>query len=184
MDGGEIDSAATMWDSVCSELNIPDEVTTADEKSSGLDGGLSTPVISAKGSKLRKRVTAEKRTVNSISDALDTLVSDRIILVVDDFHYLTPETRTTFLRNVKGAVFSGLKVLLLSVTHRAFDAIKAESELTGRFISIALPNWTIGELKLIPMFGFSALRVNCNDSLIEKLAHEAQDSPFLMQKFC
>ena len=26
--------------------------------------------------------------------------------------------------------------------------------------------------------------MNCNDSLIEKLAHEAQDSPFLMQKFC
>jgi len=184
IDGGEIDSAISMWNSVCSELNIPDETTTSDEKASGINGGLTTPVISAKGSKLRRRVTAERRTVNSIADALDALVSDRIILVVDDFHYLTPETRATFLRNVKGAVFSGLKVLLLSVTHRAFDAIKAESELTGRFISITLPNWTTDELKQIPTLGFSALGVNCKDTLIAKLAQEAQESPFLMQKFC
>jgi hypothetical protein len=184
LDGGEIESAISMWNSVCSELNIADEVTTSDERSSGLEGGLAAPIISAKGSKLRKRVTAEKRAINSISGALDTLVADNIILVVDDFHYLAPEIRTTFLRNVKGAVFNGLKVLLLSVTHRAFDAIKAESELTGRFISIALPNWTKDELKQIATRGFSALGVNSRDALIEKLAHEAQDSPFLMQKFC
>jgi hypothetical protein len=182
--GGEFESATSIWDTVCAELNIPDEVTTSDEKSSGLDGGLTTPVVSAKGSKLRKRVTAEKRTLKSISDALDTLKTDKIILVVDDFHYLTPEIRTAFLRNVKGAVFGGLKVLLLSVTHRAFDAIKAESELTGRFISIALPDWTNDELKQIPALGFSALNVGCKESLVEKLAREAQDSPFLMQKFC
>lgn len=184
IDGGEIASAATMWDSVCSELNLPGEITTSDERSSGVDGGITTPIISAKGSKLRKRTTAERRVVNSISDALDALVADNIILVVDDFHYLAPEVRTTFLRNVKGAVFNGLKVLLLSVTHRAFDAIKAESELTGRFISITLPNWTIDELKQIAVLGFAALNVNCKDTLIEKLAREAQDSPFLMQKFC
>jgi hypothetical protein len=184
IDGGEIESATSLWNSVSSELNLPTEVTTSDEKSSGVDGGLTAPIISAKGSKLRKRATSEKRVIHSIADALDTLVAEQIILVVDDFHYLMPETRTTFLRNVKGAVFSGLKVLLLSVTHRAFDAIKAESELTGRFTSITLPDWTKDELRQIPVLGFGALNVSCPNALIEKLADEGQDSPFLMQKFC
>lgn len=85
---------------------------------------------------------------------------------------------------MKGAVFSGLKVLLLSVTHRAFDAIKSESELTGRFTSITLPDWTIDELKQIPNVGFKALGVDCPIDLIDHLAREAQESPFLMQKFC
>jgi hypothetical protein len=184
IDGGEIESAKSVWDDICAELKLPNEITTSDEKTNGVNGGITTPIVSAKGSKLRRRVTAERRAINSIADALDTLTAEKIILVVDDFHYLTPDIRATFLRNVKGAVFGGLKVLLLSVTHRAFDAIKAESELTGRFISITLPEWTNDELKQIPDLGFSALNVNCKNSLIEKLAHESQDSPFLMQRFC
>jgi hypothetical protein len=51
-----------------------------------------------------------------MGDAISALLRDNIILVIDDFHHLTPENRTTFLRNVKEAVFNGLKVLLLSVT--------------------------------------------------------------------
>lgn len=184
IDGGEIDSIGTLWTSVCSELNIPSEVTSSDETTSGIEGGLTTPIVSAKGSKLRKRTGSEKRTVHSISEALDALVDGKLILVVDDFHYMNAETRTSFMRNVKGAVFNGLKVLLLSVTHRAFDAIKAETELTGRFVSIALPDWTVDELKQIATLGFAALGVNCRQELIDKLAQEAQGSPFLMQKFC
>lgn len=88
------------------------------------------------------------------------------------------------MRNVKGSVFNGLKVLLLSVTHRAFDAIKAESELTGRFSSINMPSWSSHDLSQIPILGFEKLGVNYNTYLIDLLSKEAQDSPFLMQKFC
>jgi hypothetical protein len=115
---------------------------------------------------------------------ISALLLDNIILIIDDFHYLTPENRTTFLRNVKGAVFNGLKVLLLSVTHRDFDALKAESELTGRFVSITVPEWTHDELSQIPKLGFAALSVRVPAQLLQTLAIEAQDSPFLMQKFC
>jgi hypothetical protein len=84
-----------------------------------------------------------------------------------------------FLRNIKGAVFNGLKVLLLSVTHRAFDAIKSETELTGRFTAITVPEWTTDDLVKIPERGFSALNVSCSGELAKKLADEAQESPFL-----
>jgi AAA domain len=183
IDAGEVTTIDSLWASICSELNIPDEITSANETTNGVDVGYATP-ITARGSRLRKRTQAEKRVVNSVSEALDALTLEKTILVIDDFHYLSPDTRIAFMRNVKGAVFNGLKVLLLSVTHRAFDAIKAESELTGRFISIVLPNWTLDELKQIPRLGFTALVVAYKDALITQLAQEAQDSPFLMQKFC
>ena len=176
IDAGEIDSIDSMWTTVCSELNIPNERTTSGETTNGIEAGLTTPIASAKSSRLRRRTETEKRVVNSLSDALEALVVDKIILVVDDFHYLSPETRGTFMRNVKGSVFNGLKVVLLSVTHRAFDAIKAESELTGRFISIALPNWTSEELQQIPKLGFAALHIAFKDDLIKKLAQEAQET--------
>ncbi len=184
IDAGEVHSIDELWNAVRSELNLPNETTSAEETSNGIEGGLTTPIASAKGSRLRKRTQVEKRVVSTISEALDALTSENIILVIDDFHYLDPETRTAFMRNVKGAVFNGLKVLLLSVTHRAFDAIKAESELTGRFISVVLPNWTSEELQQIPRLGFEALVVYYKDALIARLAQESQDSPFLMQKFC
>ena len=92
--------------------------------------------------------------------------------------------RTEFMRNIKGAVFSGLKVLLLSVTHRAFDAIKAKSELTGRFTSVSLPSWTQEDLLRIPELGFIVLKARYGSDLARKLASEAQESPFLMQTFC
>jgi hypothetical protein len=119
-----------------------------------------------------------------MATAIRHLTSRGIILVVDDFHYLQDETRLEFLRNIKGAVFNGLKVLLLSVTHRAFDAIKTETELTGRFTAITVPEWSTTDLKKIPEEGFLALNISCGTSTIARLTEEAQESPFLIQKFC
>src|SRR3546814_370093 len=88
------------------------------------------------------------------------------------------------MRNVKGAVFTGLKVILLSVSHRVFDAIKAEAELTGRFTAISLPHWSQNDLRKVPLQGFDELRLQVDESVIDRLCEEAQESPFLMQKFC
>jgi len=88
------------------------------------------------------------------------------------------------MRNIKGAVYNGLKVILLSATHRAFDAITAEPELTGRFNAITMPNWSRDDLLKIAELGFSALRVDCDQAIVGSLATEAQESPFLMQQFC
>lgn len=47
-----------------------------------------------------------------------------IPMVIDDFHYIPGESRPELMRNVKGAVFNGLKVILLSVSHRVFGPLK------------------------------------------------------------
>ena len=184
IDGGEIKSADDFWDRVRSELNIASETQTQDGTELSIVAGLSTVVATANGSRIRKRSTTQTFKGSPLGLVLDTLISDKIILVIDDFHYIEKTERMSVIRNVKGSVFNGLKVILLSVTHRAFDAIKAEPELTGRFTSILLPTWSVNDLKEIPIKGFAALKVKCRDDFIEKLSREAQESPFLMQKFC
>jgi hypothetical protein len=185
IDGGKVESAQDFWNKVAGELNIPHETedTSHRETSVGVEG--SVPLITtASGSRLHGSSTTHRRTVDSMSSAITTLLSERIMLVIDDFHYIEDSVRPIIMRNVKGAVFNGLKVILLSVTHRVFDAIKAESELTGRFTAISLPNWSDADLQKIPEKGFAALRVKYAPEMVLRLCNEAQDNPFLMQKFC
>jgi len=105
-------------------------------------------------------------------------------LVVDDFHYIESGSRAGLVRSVKGAVFRGLKVVFLSTPHRAFDTIKAEVEVTGRFKHVTVPTWSEDDLKKIAEIGFNALNVSVDQSIIDTAAAESEASPLLMQRFC
>lgn len=183
IDGGQVKTAADVWERVCSELNFPSEETFEDGSETKAEGGIKM-VVSATGSQLIKAATKRTFRVDKLGAAINYLTENDIALVIDDFHYLDADERRTILRNLKGAVFKGLKVVLLSVTHRIFDVAKAEHELTGRFVSVAIPEWGIEDLKLIPALGFKALNVSCPQEVTQRLAAECQSSPFLMQKFC
>ena len=116
--------------------------------------------------------------------AIQHLTKDSLCLVIDDFHYIPDDDRAACVRTLKGAVFNGLKVVLLSTPHRAFEAIKAEAEVTGRFRHVTVPIWEPGDLKKIATVGFDALHVACPPQIIETFAREQQGSPLLMQQFC
>jgi archaellum biogenesis ATPase FlaH len=185
VDGGQTPSAEKLWQCVSSELQLPSETTeTASSQVAGNLQGSIPLVVTAGGSLLNSDAKADRYAINSMTAAITTMLKDRIVLVIDDFHYLESEARREVMRNVKGGVFNGLKIILLSVTHRAFDAIKAETELTGRFVTIKLPHWSFDDLRKIAVQGFNALNVSYAEGLINRLCQEAQENPFLMQKFC
>ena len=185
IDGGQISNGQAFWERVSSELNLPQETECSTGVSTEVTAEGAIPLLmTAGGSRLSASGSLQRRDVHSMGGALSAMLADKIILVIDDFHYLTESTRVELMRNVKGAVFNGLKVVLLSVTHRVFDAIKAESELTGRFTAIALPNWSADDLRQIPQKGFQSLGVDCPEEIVETICREAQSNPFLAQKFC
>jgi hypothetical protein len=184
LDGGQIGAASQLWEKACYELNYPVEITKGTGDQLVGKAQASAFFVTAGGSRLSSTETKRTYRIDSMSAAIRHLTERNVLLVVDDFHYLSDAARLEFLRNIKGAVFNGLKVLLLSVTHRAFDTIKSETELTGRFTAITVPEWSTEDLIKIPEKGFGALNVTCNADFITKLADEAQESPFLMQKFC
>ena len=169
IDGGQIKSADDLWERACCELNIPLSSETSTETQTGGDIKVGA-FVTAGGSRLTRSAKREALRVNSLRDAISVMLQEKIVFVVDDFHYLSPEARTDFMRSVKGAVFNGLKVVLLSVTHRTFDAIRAEPELTGRLISITLPDWNLKELSAIADQGFSALSIDIDHNIINKQA--------------
>ncbi len=74
--------------------------------------------------------------------------------------------------------------MLLSVPYKAFEAIQAEVEITGRFVHVNVPEWSETDLKEIAIKGFKALNVDFPSSLINLFAREANGSPQLMQVFC
>lgn len=183
VDGGQILDGDSFWKKVCAELSIPDSIDSGCQSDDAGKFGVNVAILTVGGSRL-ERVSTIAHKVSGINDAMREMISKKIILVIDDFHYIKTDVRVEIARNIKGAVFNGLKVVLLSVTHRIFDAIKAEPELTGRFVSVVLPPWSVNDLAEIARRGFNVLNVRYHTEFIEYIASEAQENPFLMQKFC
>jgi hypothetical protein len=185
IDGGQVKSGEDFWKRVAHELELPNQTENSEEGATqvGVEGTVPL-VVTASGSQLYRQSTSARREINSLGSAVSYMTQEKILLVIDDFHYIDESARTELMRNVKGAVFNGLKVILLSVTHRVFDAIKAESELTGRFTAISLPHWNVTDLAQIPAKGFAILGAKCPESVTDVLCSEAQENPFLIQQFC
>ncbi len=183
IEGGQVANAEVLWNKVAYKLNKPREVTkTASTDSSGTIGA--EALLKAEAAHSRSSGTERRFELDPMHTAIDHLVTNKVTLVVDDFHYLPQEARQAFLQNVKGAIFEGLKIVLLAVAHRGQDPIKTQIELVGRFANIAVPPWTPNDLRAIPEIGFGLLNVSCPEELLRRLADEAQQSPFLMQTFC
>ena len=80
-------------------------------------------------------------------------------------------------------VFDGLPVVLASVPHRAYDAVRVEREMTGRVEQLPIQFWSTDELLGIAAEGFAALNVGDDADLAQRLAEESFSSPHLMQDF-
>jgi hypothetical protein len=184
IEGGQVTTAKAVWDKICSELNFPLEVTEGSGSQSKLKAAFSGLVFSASGSQLMSREKKKTFRIDSTAHATKYLLDNDIALIIDDFHYLDEANRKELIRNLKGPVFKGLRVVLLSVAHRVFDAIRAETEMTGRFTSVTVPEWSRDDLRLIAERGFKALNIQCPAGIVDALANECQSSPFLMQRFC
>lgn len=197
IDGGQVKEETDLWSKVSSELNLATEITERTSTtgtaggSIGGEGVAGVPsvasikiTVTTNGSRLSTTESGKKYVVDNMQQAIDVLVDRNICLVIDDFHYIEPASRASLVRSLKGAVFRGLKVVVLSTPHRAFDAIKAEVEITGRFKHVTVPTWSEGDLRAIAEIGFKALNVEVSDKTISRCAQESEASPLLMQRFC
>ncbi len=196
VDGGQIRSEADIWQRVGTELGQPFEIEQSESTETGgeLGGELGVDAspfgiggkvkITMGGSRLKVRDYRATTRPDVMYSAIEALLKSGIVLVIDDFHYISEGIRADLIKSLKGAIFRGLKVVLLSTPNRAFEAVKAEVELTGRFKHVAVPDWGEDDLRAIARSGFKALNTYCPPALIESFAVESQGSPLLMQQFC
>ena len=196
LSGAQIDSPEDFWRQIAESLRIPDEFSMAyssqetggDRKSaSGRASLLSVLTTSlqkevSKGESHGENITQKVMRNNTI--VMKSLIAGGFVLVIDDFHYINRETQLYLSRILKAELFNGLKVILLTLPHRADDAIKRNPDLIGRTVYINLRPWTREELAQIARKGFDLLRVPVAEEHIHSLAQESALSPLLMQENC
>lgn len=194
--GGSVTKDDDLWTIILNEFgeNIADTQTTSetvvDKTTTGAKIGVSLLGINAEGSlgggdEIAKTGSVSFKKITSIKQsAIKALSVKQPILIIDDFHYIQQDIQQQIVRALKQPIFNGLRVIVLAVPHRAYDALKVETEMTGRVAQLPITLWEIEELKQIAISGFKELNVSCDDSIISKFAIESFGSPNLMQEFC
>lgn len=73
------------------------------------------------------------------------------MLVIDDFHYASKEMQMKMAQQLKDAIRRELKAVVVSLPHRADDAIRQNADLSGRLSLINIETWKEEDLKQIAL---------------------------------
>lgn len=103
---------------------------------------------------------------------------------MDDFHYASEELQFDIAYQLKDAIRKEFKAIVISLPHRADDAIRKNADLSGRLNLINIEPWKKEELKEIAVVGFNKLGIEIEDFDAERIAIESLTSPQLMQSIC
>lgn len=107
-----------------------------------------------------------------------------LVLVLDDFHYAPEVVQLHIAQQLKDAIRKEFKAIVISLPHRADDAIRKNADLTGRLSLINIEPWQIEELEEIAIKGFKELKIKIENEIAKKIAVESLTSPQLMQYIC
>lgn len=131
-----------------------------------------------------KSSTSREKYISNKDLVIDYFKRNNLVLVLDDFHYASEELQFDIAYQLKDAIRKEFKAIVISLPHRADDAIRKNADLSGRLNLINIEPWKKEELKEIALVGFKQLEVNIEDSIAEKIASESLTSPQLMQSIC
>lgn len=168
---------------------------------SGADFGEDTDfwrIVASKAGLSYEGQFASEKTINATNDKYTKnetyfLTKDKIIehyknnelvLVIDDFHYAPDIKRMQIAQQLKDAIRRGFKAIVVSLPHRADEAIRQNADLSGRLSLINIEPWKVEDLKEIGKLGFGKLGIEINDSVASRIAEESLSSPQLMQYIC
>lgn len=110
--------------------------------------------------------------------------NEGLVLVIDDFHYAPEKKRMQIAQQLKDAIRRGFKAIVVSLPHRADEAIRRNADLSGRLSMINMESWEVNDLKEIAEVGFKKLGIQIEDSVSTQIAVESLSSPQLMQYIC
>ena len=146
-------------------------------------GEITTERASTEG-KSEERDSKSEKYILSKDKIIRYYIENNKILVIDDFHYASTEMQMKMAQQLKDAIRRELKVVVVSLPHRADDAIRQNADLSGRLSLINIETWKEDDLKKIAIMGFDKLGIKITDNIAEKLAIECLTSPQLMQYIC
>lgn len=169
--GADFHANSDFWAIVAAKVELPymGEITTEREQKDGNS--------KESDGKKEKYILSKDKVIQYYKD-------NEKVLVIDDFHYASKEMQMKMAQQLKDAIRRELKVVVVSLPHRADDAIRQNADLSGRLSLINIETWKEKDLKEIALLGFKQLNINITDEVAGQLAIECLTSPQLMQYIC
>jgi hypothetical protein len=141
-----------------------------------------------------ERGTEEKKTlspltldaddVNDLIAALDS-INFRKFIVLEDFHYLSPETQRDFAIELKALhEVSSLSVIVVGVWLEENRLIVYNGDLTGRVIPINADLWSKDDLLAVVDEGEKLLNISFDRAFIDELLDKCFESVSIVQECC
>lgn len=169
--GADFNLNADFWAAIAAKVELPytGEITTERELREGEN--------TESDGKKEKYILSKDKVIQYYKD-------NEKVLVIDDFHYASREMQMKMAQQLKDAIRRELKVVVVSLPHRADDAIRQNADLSGRLSLINIETWKEEDLKQIALKGFGQLDIKIADEVAGQLAIECLTSPQLMQYIC
>lgn len=169
--GADFNENVDFWATIAAKVGLP------------YMGEITTERSATEGNNKESDSKSEKY-VLSKDKVIQYYIENEKVLVIDDFHYASPKMQMKMAQQLKDAIRRELKVVVVSLPHRADDAIRQNADLSGRLSLINIETWKEDDLKKIALKGFDKLNIKIENSIAEKLAVECLTSPQLMQYIC
>ncbi len=174
--GSDFKHSASFWMTVANKAGLSIEgqqiqtTSTAGERLPGVSQSVSS-------STMEKFVTGKDQVIEYFKE-------NNLVLLLDDFHYASEELQLEIAQQLKDAIRKEFPAIVVSLPHRADDAIRKNPDLSGRLSLINIEPWKPDALQKIAVTGFEALGITIDPRLVEILAAESLTSPQLMQTIC
>ncbi|WP_139491488.1 ATP-binding protein [Brevibacillus dissolubilis] len=174
--GNDFKNSTNFWLTIANKVGLSlvgEQTETNSMQGKGMAG-----VTESKSSSITEKYQTGKDRV------IDFFKEHDLVLVLDDFHTAPEEMQFDMAYQLKDAIRKEFKAIVISLPHRADDAIRKNPDLSGRLSLINIEPWQEAALKEIATTGFKALAVEITDEMANQLARESILSPQLMQSIC
>lgn len=131
-----------------------------------------------------KSVSTKETYISSKDKVIQYFKESNLTLIIDDFHYAPEQLQFDIAYQLKDAIRREFKAIVISLPHRADDAIRKNPDLSGRLNLINIEPWKEEELETIAITGFTELGIKISKDFASKMAIESLTSPQLMQSIC
>lgn len=131
-----------------------------------------------------RSVSTREKYITSKDKVIQYFKENNFVLIIDDFHYASDALQLDIAYQLKDAIRREFKAIVISLPHRADDAIRKNPDLSGRLNLINIEPWKEEELKEIAITGYEKLGIEISNEFASKMARESLTSPQLMQSVC
>lgn len=184
--------ATDIYRDALSQLDISLEIEQIDQKSVKGKIEASTSIgakllakvgITAEiGGETAKATKSEKvgRDITDLRFIAELIKASERRLVVEDFHYLSPEQRKQFSFDLKALWDYGLFVIIVGVWTETNMLLELNPDLSGRVDEISV-SWKDEELKKIITQGGNVLNIQFSEDFLKSAAHDAFGNAGILQ---